>query len=37
VSGTGAANPATLASYQLTGLQGQEGARVIQLEFRINW
>lgn len=37
VAGTTAANPATIASYQLTGLQGQEGARVIQLEFRFNW
>ena len=27
----------TLAGYQLTGLQGQEGSRVIQLEFRVNW
>jgi hypothetical protein len=37
VSGTTANNPATLASYQLTGLQGQEGSRVVQLEFRFNW
>ena len=27
----------TLAGYQLTGLQGQEGSRVIQLEVRFNW
>jgi outer membrane receptor protein involved in Fe transport len=27
----------TLAGYQLTGLQGQEGSRVIQLEVRVNW
>jgi len=37
VAGTTAANPATIASYQLTGLQGQDTSRVIQLEFRINW
>ena len=37
VAGTTANNPATIASYQLTGLQGQEGSRVIQLEFRFNW
>jgi hypothetical protein len=37
VAGTSANNPATIASYQLTGTQGQESARVIQLEFRINW
>jgi hypothetical protein len=34
VSGIGST---TLANYQLTGLQGQEGSRVIQLEFRVNW
>jgi carboxypeptidase family protein/TonB-dependent receptor-like protein len=27
----------TLAGYQLTGLQGQEGSRVIQFELRFNW
>ena len=27
----------TLSSYQVTGLQGQEGSRVIQLELRFNW
>jgi hypothetical protein len=27
----------TLAGYQLTGLQGQEGSRVIQFEVRFNW
>ena len=37
VAGTTANNPALLSSYQVTGLQGQEGARVIQLEVRFNW
>jgi hypothetical protein len=37
VSGVSANNPNVLSSYQLTGLQGQEGSRVIQLELRINW
>src|SRR5262249_25627492 len=37
VSGTNSNNPATIANYQLTALQGQEGSRVIQLEFRVNW
>ena len=27
----------TLGPYQLTGLQGQEGSRVVQLEVRFNW
>jgi hypothetical protein len=27
----------TLANYQLTGLQGQEGSRIIQFELRFNW
>jgi hypothetical protein len=27
----------TLAGYQVTGLQGQEGSRVIQFEVRFNW
>jgi hypothetical protein len=27
----------TLAGYQVTGLQGQEGSRVIQMEVRFNW
>jgi hypothetical protein len=34
VSGIGGT---TLTNYQLTGLQGQEGSRIIQLEFRVNW
>jgi len=37
VSGTTASNPATIASYQLTGLQGQDTSRTIQFEFRFNW
>jgi hypothetical protein len=37
VAGTTAANPATIASYQLTGLQGEDRSRTVQLEFRINW
>ena len=37
VAGTTAASPNLLSSYQLTGLQGQEGARVIQFELRFNW
>jgi hypothetical protein len=37
VAGTTAANPGLLSSYQLTGLQGQEGSRVIQFEVRFNW
>jgi hypothetical protein len=37
VAGTTANNPALLSSYQLTGLQGQDTARTIQLEVRFNW
>lgn len=37
VAGTQAANPATLPSYQLTALQGQDTSRTIQFEFRFNW
>ena len=37
VAGTTANNPAVLSSYQLTGLQGQDTARVIQFELRFNW
>ena len=37
LAGTTATNPATIASYQLTGLQGQDTARTIQFEFRFNW
>jgi hypothetical protein len=37
VAGTTANNPALLSSYQLTGLQGQEGSRVVQFEVRFNW
>jgi len=37
VAGTGANNPATITSYQVTGLQGQDTSRTIQFEFRFNW
>jgi hypothetical protein len=37
VPGTTSANPGLLANYQLTGLQGQDTARIIQLEIRFNW
>jgi hypothetical protein len=37
VSGTSSSNPALLSNYQLTGLQGQDTARVVQLELRFNW
>jgi hypothetical protein len=37
VAGTTANSPNLLSSYQLTGLQGQEGSRVIQFEVRFNW
>ena len=37
VSGTTANNPATITSYQLTSLQGQDTSRTIQFEFRFNW
>jgi hypothetical protein len=37
VPGTTSANPALLSNYQLTGLQGQDTARVVQLEARFRW
>jgi hypothetical protein len=37
VAGTSSANAALLSNYQLTGLQGQDTARTIQLEIRFNW
>src|SRR5262249_28831043 len=37
VAGTSANNPALLSSYQLTGTQGQESARIRQLAGRFNW
>ena len=36
-SGNGTNSSATIAGYQLTGLQGTNQARVIQLVFRVNW
>ena len=37
VAGTSSNNPALLSNYQLTGLQGQDTARTIQLEVRFTW
>jgi len=37
VAGTSSNNPALLSNYQLTGLQGQDTSRTIQLEARFRW
>jgi hypothetical protein len=37
VSGTQTTNPGLLSNWQLTGLQGQDTARVVQVEMRFNW
>jgi hypothetical protein len=37
VGGVNSNNPALIANYRLTGLTGQDTARIIQLEVRFNW
>jgi hypothetical protein len=37
VAGTSSNNAALLSNYQLTGLQGQDLSRTIQLEVRFTW